>query len=587
MPNGTRKHLKEQLDGSAASVAEALADGQTRRRFLGGLGAIGVAGLAGCSSNEGQSYGGDQTTTSGGGGGGETEAETESGTESSGGGGGTNVLRTNAVQRFGTIDPAKGTDYTQTMALVNLYDPLVFPDTEGNLKPHLAEDWTVSDDNKTYTFTLREGATFHSGNPVRAEDVKFSVERFFDINQGFSSLLQGVLQKKNVVAKDERTVEFTLDRVHSPFLASLVLLFVVDKKLVLEEAESGDFGDRGDYGQKFLNSNDAGSGAYSLKSFERQASISFSKFDDYWMGWDENAFDEVEIRIITKDPTVRSLMKTGELDMTSQYQSQETYEALSQQSNIRVETIPTVTMFYFKINTQKAPTDDPAVREAMAYGFDYETARNEIAPGSLPANGPLAPSFGVHNENLEQPTYDPERAKQILSDAGYSEGDITVQNTYVKDYALEEKMGLLFQQNMDEIGIDVELNPQTWGTMTELATSVEKTPHVNQVFYGPVFPSPDTVFYNQYHSEASSTWISMEHLEDEQVDSMIDKARETVDPDVRGQIYADLQERIVGLHPDIFIFVQAKKHAFDEKVQGYKFRPSQSYDYWFHNYYHG
>jgi peptide/nickel transport system substrate-binding protein len=586
MPNGTRKQLKRQLDGSAESVAEALADDQTRRRFLGGLGAIGVAGLAGCSSNEGQSYGGDETTTSSGGGGGETDAETESGTESEGGGG-KNVLRTNAVQRFGTIDPAKGTDYTQTMALVNLYDPLVFPDTEGNLKAHLAEDWTVSDDNKTYTFTLREGATFHSGNPVRAEDVKFSVERFFDINQGFSSLLQGVLQKKNVVAKDGRTVEFTLDRVHSPFLASLVLLFVVDKKLVLEEAESGDFGDRGDYGQKFLNSNDAGSGAYSLKSFERQASISFSKFDDYWMGWDEKAFDEVEVRIITKDPTVRSLMKTGELDMTSQYQSQETYEALSQQSNIRVETIPTVTMFYFKINTQKAPTDDPAVREAMAYGFDYETARNEIAPGSLPANGPLAPSFGVHNENLEQPTYDPERAKQILSDAGYSEGDITVQNTYVKDYALEEKMGLLFQQNMDEIGIDVELNPQTWGTMTELATSVEKTPHVNQVFYGPVFPSPDTVFYNQYHSEASSTWISMEHLEDEQVDSMIDQARETVDPDERGQIYADLQERLVGLHPDIFIFVQAKKHAFDEKVQGYKFRPSQSYDYWFHNYYHG
>jgi peptide/nickel transport system substrate-binding protein len=581
MSNGNRGRLKRQLNDSAESVSETLANDETRRRFLAGLGAIGVSGLAGCTGDDGQSYGGDETATEAESGD-ETESDTESGDDTE-----KTVLRTNAVQRFGTIDPAKGTDYTQTMALVNLYDPLVFPDTEGNLQPHLAEEWTVSDDNKTYTFTLREGATFHSGNPVRAEDVKFTVERFFDINQGFSSLLQGVLQKENVTTNGERTVEFTLDRIHSPFLASLVLLFIVDKKLVMEESESGDFGDRGDYGQAFLNSNDAGSGAYSLKAFERQASISFSKFDDYWMGWGDNAFDEVEVRIITKDPTVRSLMKTGELDMTSQYQSQETYEALAKESNIRVETIPTVTMFYFKINTQKPPTDDPAVREAMAYGFDYETARNEIAPGSLPAKGPLAPSFGVHNENVEQPGYDPERAKQILSDAGYSEGDITVQNTYVKDFALEEKMGLLFQQNMDEIGIDVELNPQTWGTMTELATSVDKTPHVNQVFYGPVFPSPDTVFYNQYHTDASSTWISMEHLEDEQVDSMIDQARQTVDPDERQQIYADLQERIVGLHPDIFIFVQAKKHAFAEKVQGYNFRPSQSYDYWFHNYNHG
>jgi peptide/nickel transport system substrate-binding protein len=137
---------------------------------------------------------------------------------------------------------------------------------------------------------------------------------------------------------------------------------------------------------------------------------------------------------------------------------------------------------------------------------------------------------------------------------------------------------------MSEIGIDVELNPQTWGTMTELATSPEKTPHVNQVFYGPVYPSPDTVFYNQYHSEAASTWMSMSHLEDDEVDSLISEARSTVSSEKRAQIYGDLQQRLAELHPGLFVFVQSKKHAFAENVQGYKYRPSQSYDYWFHNY---
>ncbi|WEL27599.1 ABC-type dipeptide/oligopeptide/nickel transportsystem, periplasmic component (plasmid) [Haloferax volcanii] len=571
--------MRSQVGSASESVRARFGDAASRRNFLKALGTAGIAGLAGCSGG-GESYDGQEQTTASGGD--DEETETES---SSGGDSGSSTLRMSATQRFGTVDPAKGTDYTQVLALVNLYDPLVFPDTEGNLQGHLAEDWTVSDDNQTYTFTLREGATFHSGNPVTAEDVQFSAERFLDINQGYSSLLGNVLSKENVTVEDERTVSFTLDRVHSPFLATLVLLFVVDKQLVLDNAADGDFGDRGDYGQSFLNDNDAGSGPYELAGFERQAQISFSRYADYWGSFKDGAYDNVTVQIITNDPTVRSLMKTGELDVSSQYQSEETYEALAAEDDIRVESVPTVTTFYFKINTQKAPTDDPAVREAMAYGFDYETARNEIAPGSLPAQGPLPSSFGVHNDDIVQPTYDPERARQILADAGYEEGDITVQNTYVKDYGLEEKMGLLFQQNMDEIGIDVELNPQTWGTMTELATSVEDTPHINQVFYGPVYPSPDTVFYNQYHSEAASTWMSMEHLEDENVDSLIDEARSTVDADARAELYAEVQERIANQYPDLFIFVQSKKHAFAADVAGYTFRPSMSFDYWFPDFY--
>jgi len=558
------------------SMVEVLGSDESRRQFLRAIGGAGIVGLAGCTGDGG----GEATTTQ------DNSGTTEDGgTDTDDGDDTSRTLRLNAVQRFGTIDPAKGTDYTQTMAMVNLYDPLVFPTPEGEIRPHLAEDWTVSDDSTEFTFTIREGAQFHSGNPVRAEDVKFSLERLLDINQGFASQFADLVDASSVTVDGERQVTFELDQVFSPFISALVLLFVVDKETVMDNAADGEFGDRGDYGQEYLTENDAGSGPYTLGSFDRGTSITWERFDDYWMEFPDGAYDTVRAEIITEDSTVRSLMRSGDLDMTSQYQSNETFETLAEESGLRVEEIPTATMFYFKINTQKSPVDDPAVREAMAWGFDYETARTEIAPGSRRAIGPIPELFAVHNGDIEQPTYDPERARQILADAGYSEGEIQVTNTYVQDFGLEERMGLLFQENMDAIGIDVELRPQTWGTITDRATSVESTPHLTQVFYGPIKPHPDSFFFNQYHSEAANSWINMEHLEDDQVDSLIDEARATVDPDARGDIYRDLQERIAGLTPDLFVFNQVKRIGFQDNVKGYTFRPAQSYDYWWHDYY--
>ncbi len=554
---------------------------QTRRATLqriGAAGGLGIAGLAGCSGDGGDQSatpGGDTTTS------GSDDSDSDSDTD----GDQDRTFRINAVQRFGTIDPAKGTDYTQTMAMVNLYDPLVFPTPKGKISPHLAEDWSVSDDNTAFTFTLRD-ATFHSGNPVRAEDVKFSMERLLDINQGFASQFAGRISKDSVTTDGDKQVTFQLDEPFSPFLAALVLFFIVDKKEVMDNAVDGDFGDRGDYGQEYLTSNDAGSGAYTLENFERGSSISWTKYDDYWKEFKDGAFETIIVRIINDDPTVRSLIQTGELSMTSQYQSPETYQTLQDANGVRVLEVPTATMFYFKINTQKPPVDDPAVRKAMAYGFDYETVRTEINPGQKKAVGPIPETFDVHTSDLPQPTYDPERAKQILEDAGYSDGDIQITNTYVKGFGLEEKMGLLFQNNMDAIGIDVELQPQTWGTMTELATSVEDTPHTNQVFFGPIKPHPDSFFFNQYHSEAAETWQSMEHLDNSEVDAMIDEARATVDPDQRAEIYVQLQKKIAGLYPDLFVFNQVQKYGIRENVKGYTFRPAQSFDYWFHDYYY-
>lgn len=539
---------------------------KTRRRVLQGIGAAGIAGLAGCSAADPESSG-DVTSNDGSG-------SSDDGSENR------RDLAMNAIQRFGTIDPARGTDYTQVMAMVNLYDPLVFPNEDGEIESHVAEDWSVSDDNQTYTFTIRDDIQFHSGNQLTAEDVQYSLERLLAINQGYASQFS-VIDIDNVAVTGDYEIEIPLTEVHAPFMDVLVLLFVVDSQLAQENAVDGDFGGNGDYAMEYLNNDDAGSGPYSLNDFERGSGISFNLFEDYWADIPKNAYERVYVDIIETDSTVRTLMRNEELHMTSQYQSEETYSTLAEEDHIRVNSTPTATLLHFKLNTQRAPTDDVEVRKAIAHAFDYETARNEVAPGSEKAVGPVAPVFGAHNSDVPQPTYNPERAREILENAGYSEGDIQIEHTFVRETDLQEQLALLYQQNLNAVGIEVELNPQTWGTMTDMATDPEQTSHSNNVFYGPVYPSVDAYLVNEYYSESASTWMSMSHLEDDELDSIIEESRTTVDPDARAQLYREAQQRIAEQHTDVFVFVDTKKHGMNEEVQGYTYRPSMSFDYWF------
>jgi peptide/nickel transport system substrate-binding protein len=542
----------------------------SRRQFLAALGSAGAAGLAGCAGGSGSDSTEDGTSAAG------DKPQTDSGGSGS-------TLTANISQRLGTIDPAKGTDYVQAMALVNLYDPLVFPDSDGEIQPHLASDWSVSADSQTYTFTLRDDVTFHGGNSLTAEDVKFTTERFLDINQGYASLLSGVLDKENIVVEDEQTISFELNRSYAPFLPIMVLVFVVDKDRIMDNLEDGDYGERGDYGQEYINNNDAGSGAYQLSDFSRGNSITFSKYDEYFKQFPDGSFDTIEVRIITENSTVQTLMKNGELDMTGQYQNSRTYSAIDEMADARVEKVPTFGLLYNKINTQKPPTDDPAVREAMAWGFDYAQVVNEIRPDMKKAQGPLPPTWGAHKADVKQPSYDPEKARQILADAGYSEGELTITNTFTSSYSFQERIALLFKDNMADIGINVELNPQTWGTITEMATTVEDTPHTSQVFYVPTYPSPDSMFYNQFHSDAANTWMSMEHLDNAEVDSLIDEARQTPDPQARVDIYKQLQSKLADLHCDMHLYHTVKTIGFQNDVEGLTLRPAQGFEYTFRN----
>lgn len=150
------------------------------------------------------------------------------------------TITVNTVQIFGTIDPAKISDYTDYMASANLYDGLANVDPKGQLVPELAEKWVVSPDAASVTFHIRPDAKFQDGSPVQAEDVVYSVERLLKINQGPANLFAGVLKPGSVEAIDAKTVKFNLAKTFSPFLATVPAIRIVNSKLVKSNAGNDD-----------------------------------------------------------------------------------------------------------------------------------------------------------------------------------------------------------------------------------------------------------------------------------------------------------------------------------------------------------
>ena len=483
----------------------------------------------------------------------------------------------NTVQIFGTIDPAKISDYTDYMAAVNLYDDLVSVDSAGNLIPELAESWTVSPDAKEVTFKIRADATFTDGSPVEASDVIYSVERLLRINQGPANLFADVLSPGSVTAVDAKTVKFTLSKTFAPFLTTVPAIFILNEAVV--KANEGT-----DDGQTYLSTNVAGAGAYSLKSWDRGADMTITRNPDYYKGFLENPVDTVHWIITSDETTVKSLAASGELTMTSQFQSPETYKALVDMGRFTLVSQDTGTAFYLKLNTKLAPTDDIHIRRAIALATDYDTIRNVIFPGGV-LSTPLPKAFAdFHNGDIAEPKFDMEAAKAEIALSAYSGQSIPITFGSVAGTNFEQEIGLLMQSNLEQLGFVVTQQADPWNRITEIAGKMETTPNVNEIFFGPTYPSPDSMFFTQYHSKAAGTWASMEWVNDPDVDAMIDAARATGDVAEQAKIYKELQAKLVDMQPDVFLLTQTVQHAMDNCLSGFNAVPMQSFDYDFVRY---
>lgn len=487
----------------------------------------------------------------------------------------------------GELDPGKASDYADSLLMFNVYDTLVLP-TQGapGYSPHLAESWEV--DGNDFLVTLRQDVTFQSGNELTAEDVVFSFDRMRALGQGLSFLFENVTA---VEAVDDHTVRFSLAEPYSPFLASLVRLPIVDKQLIMDNLGEGD-GEMGDWGQAYLSANSAGTGAYAVVSHNPQEETVMEKNPDYFLGVPDAAPDTVRLRYGLEAATVRTLIAQNEHDISSQWLPPEVLRSLANTgSQLLQETGGGA--FYVKLNTTKAPLDDVNCRLALVKAFDYGAALQMVAITSDVAQGSSATGaipVGMFGANPADQILvrDMDAAREHLEACQYDPADFTLELSWIAEVPIEERFALLMQSNFNELGFNSQIQRVPWAMFTDMVTNAETTPHVSQIFVNAVTGDPDTLLYPMYHSSVAGTWQSPEHLNDPEVDELLERGRTAMSDEDREAAYSALNARLTELAATIYgydrqsIFAGSNRvnvpalsspdHAFGVDGMGFSFR---------------
>jgi peptide/nickel transport system substrate-binding protein len=461
------------------------------------------------------------------------------------------------------IDPAVGNDYASSTSLANLYDSLVFPNAKGGVDPWLAESWDVSSDGLTYTFHLRQGVKFHDGSPLKASDVVYSYDRLKTIGEGYAYLVTTGVQ--GVKAVDDATIEITVEKPSALFLPALVRLYVASEAIVKKNTKAeGPYGANGDYGKEWLQTHDAGSGPYMVKEFPLEQYLLMEKFPDWWGKFNPKAPDEVRFIGTTEAVTVRSLMENKELEVTDQWQSLEAYNALAKIEGVKVAPVPTLSGFYYMINTKKPPTDDVHCRRAMSYAFDYDTALTLEWPGVKQMIAPVPATLAGVDTSIPYYKRDLDKAKQELAQCKYAnqldQNPVILQ--WVSEVPDEEKYALLFQSNMAEIGMKVNVVKVPWLSLVENTSKLETSPSIATIYVSSDLPEAGLMMKQKYHSSTAGTWQQNEWLQDPKLDAEIDDALATLDQKERFAKYSKIQAELEDLAPSIWIYDQIDKHAY-------------------------
>ena len=472
------------------------------------------------------------------------------------------------VRNSGTLpmnqDPHIGTGTIDTICYFNVYDTLVWIETDSEIVPHLAKEWVVSDDGLAYTFSLRDDVLFHDGSILNADDVVFSFNRMMTLGQSFAYLFTGYVE--TVTAVDEFTVEVTLAAPLGSFISTLLRLPIVNKDLIMENLADGSYGEYGDYGVGFLSTSgtDAGSGPYTIIEVATNEYVMTEKFDDYFLGFGENSPDFFQLVAVEDSATMRTLFAGGELEISDEWQSQESLTALDAIEGVDIAKINAGQSLGIDFNCQKEPMDDVHFRRALSYLMDYNAVITNIVPGNAQLYGQVSSAYTGSTTNLMQYEYNVDKAREELAQSKYANSyqDYTLTLWYADTAPLQEKVALLMQQAAAEVGITINLQAVTWAAQAAAAANWEEVPEMTIFQPGGDYNEACAILYNRYHSNSVTSSNTYTFLLDETFDAMLDEAMSIVDDAERFAAYEEVQAYIVDIAPQIFICEMPEQRAY-------------------------
>jgi peptide/nickel transport system substrate-binding protein len=447
-------------------------------------------------------------------------------------------------QDFIDLDPAYAYASEQ-VALNNCYENLTWynpPGSEDLLRPGLATSWEKNDDATEWTFHLREGVKFQDGEPFNADAVKASIEHYLAAEGAGCSWIWDAVEEVEVV--DDYTVRLRLSYPASmDVIASATFCGGMMSPAVAQQPK-----------EWFDAGHCVGTGPYTIESFEKGQRLVMTRFDDYWGGWQENQFDKVVFEVVTDQVAAMQMMEGGEADFYRDPPVERVAE-LQTSGDLKIYTQPSFQHMVLMLNTRKAPLDNKLVRQALAYSFPYDQFLQKTEGLYTQSRGAVPAGMWGHGDELFQYTFDLDKAKELLAEAGYPDGGFEITVNYMADWASEGWAVELWSFPLAELGITLKPQAMAFEALWELAKSDPLTAQdVAPVIWWPTWVTPYDPLRNMYHCEDETAW-NLAYYCNPDFDNMIDQANELSTTDLEGAkaMFVEAQKILIEDSPAIFV----------------------------------
>ena len=519
----------------------------------------------------------------------DSDSEDSEGEEASGGEGGDDIVIAVSSDLV-SLDPHIENDVPSSNVRDNIYETLVEQDENMEIVEGLATEWEQTDDT-TWVFTLREGVTFHDGSDFTAEDVKANLDRVLDPAVASPrAFLYEMVTEVNVLGDYE--IEIKTEYPFAPLLSHLAhdaggILskdvidadyenaiseagldmtleeFYEEREAGGDEYADGTAAELAEYTGIHSGQNPIGTGYFQLEERQSGESTTLSRYEDYW---GEPAKPATVTFKVVPEPSARiAELETGESHIVDPIQPTDV-NRVDENEETYVNIQESTSLSYIGFNVEKEPFDDPRVRQAVNLAINNQEIIEGIYQGNgIPATGPLAPGVFGYDDSVEGLGYDPERAQELLDEAGYGDGFSTT--LWTNDNEQRVETALYVQDALSEYGIEVEIEELEWGAYLERTSNGEHDMFV--LGWSTVTADADYGLYALFHSSMVGAPGNRSFLENEELDELLDAGRRETDETERAAIYKEAQELLTELAPMLYIHHQNYLTGVREEVQDF------------------
>lgn len=483
------------------------------------------------------------------------------------------VLKIANTANVTTWDPIASFS-TEAAYMANVYEQLLRinpPGSDKRFTPLLAESWESNADGMQWTFHLRQGVKFHDGETMNAAAVKKSIEAA-QASAGASFIWAPL---DTIETPDDSTVVMKLKWAAPADLiaSSLYGAWIVSPKALDAAAANKDY---------WANAADAGTGPYTIQSYKADQEIVFQKNPDYWGGWDGPHYDTIVVSIVPEATTQQQMLEGGDVDLVARIPS-ENYAAFQNNDQYTYYAEPSFFNYVGFFNTTKKPLDDVKVRQALSYAIPYDDIIKIGANGlGTQSRGPVPAGVWPASPDVKQYTYDIEKAKQLLKEAGHEGGKFSINLTYASENDVEAAFAPLIKDSFAQIGVDVTITPLEFTQQWEQAKGdPTKAQDMFILFYWPTYSDAGSdnlwsMFYGDSKntpSHLNATKFNLSYWYNEEYNKTLDTAiGETVsNPSDSQAKYVQAMNLLVDQAPSVFFFDTKAVFIIPKTVEGFKY----------------